>query len=103
MEKVTVDGGESMYLATAEELSWARQPLANHAAGRPRPWRHAGDGRRKKTGRRDLFETLLKPRGFFCKITSELRPRHVFRDEEYIHVAGFFVMPARIGLYDANK
>ena len=28
---------ESRYLATAEELSWARRPLANHAAGRRRP------------------------------------------------------------------
>ena len=31
------------------------------------PWRRAGDGQRKKTGRRDLFETLLKPRGFFLQ------------------------------------
>ena len=36
-EEVIGDDGESRYLATAEELSWARRPLANHAAGRRRP------------------------------------------------------------------
>jgi len=48
-EEVIGEGGESRYLATEEELSWARRPLANHAAGRRRPLA-MGRGRRRGGG-----------------------------------------------------
>mgnify|MGYP001022036517 CR=1 FL=1 len=79
-EEVIGDDGESRYLATERSSAGLVDPWWIPQLGGVGPWRRAGDGRRKKTGRRDLFETLLKPRGFFCKITSELRLRHVFWD-----------------------
>uniref|UniRef100_A0A453F983 Uncharacterized protein n=1 Tax=Aegilops tauschii subsp. strangulata TaxID=200361 RepID=A0A453F983_AEGTS len=39
-----------------------------------------GDDGGRRRGRRELFQIILKLGGLFCKITNELRPRHVFRD-----------------------
>ena len=76
-EKVLGEG-ESRYLATRRSSVGLGGPWRITQLGDTGPWQRAGDGQRKKTGQRDLFETLFKPRGDFCKITSELRPRHVF-------------------------
>ena len=54
-EEVIGDDGESRYLATAEELSWARRPLANHAAGRRRPLAT----RRRQAAEEDGVEGLV--------------------------------------------
>ncbi|XP_044446828.1 uncharacterized protein [Triticum aestivum] len=54
-EEVIGDDGESRYLATAEELSWARRPLANHAAG----WRRPLATRRRRAEEEDGAEGLV--------------------------------------------
>ena len=55
-EEVIGNDGESMYLATAEELSWARRPLANHTAGRRRPLAT----RRRRAEEEDGAEGLVR-------------------------------------------